>query len=62
MYEDYYFAMMIASVLLILSPIMRIATAEARNFLFDLLDIGKTSEKDGIFYIIEGVFNFLLDN
>ena len=62
MYEDYYFAMMIASVFLILSPIMRIATAEARNFIFDLLDMGKTTENEGIFYIIENIFNFLLDN
>ena len=62
MYEDYYFAMMIASVLLMLSPVMRIATAEARNFIFDLLDLGKSTEKEGISYVIEKVFNFLLDN
>ena len=35
MYEDYYLAMLIATVLLIFSPLIRIATAEIRTYIFD---------------------------
>ncbi len=58
MYEDYFLAMLIATVLLAMSPLIRIASGEIRAFLFDFGQKDEDYEKESYF---EKLFNFILD-
>ena len=59
MYEDYYLAMLIATVLLIFSPLIRIATAEIRFYLFDFGT--KIEEKDEENWLTK-IYIYIIDN